>query len=85
MNTGDIAKLIEMLKRQHIMLKKQHVHVHVLYVKQINEQATGTCRYHAEKIAVLKGQVKTREGEIKNLLEASCDRARGTSVQFPAF
>ena len=42
-------------------------------------------RQHAEQMAVLIEQVKTREGEMKNLIEAALDRARRNSTPVASF
>ena len=56
---------------------------------QHKEQMEKPTKQHAEQMTVLRDQVKTKEIEIKHLIEAAHDEAKGSSTtvhhgQFPS-
>ena len=54
-------------------------------MRQHKEQMDKQARQHREQIAVLKEQVKTKQHEMKNLIEATSDRFRGSSAPVVSF
>ena len=54
-------------------------------MKQYKEQMEEQAKKHMKQMAVLTEQVKTKEDEMKNLIEAACDGTRGSSIPMATF
>ena len=92
----DITKLIQVLTVNHKeQMEEQDRH----HQEQMNEQdrhhreqMAGQTRQsreqekkHAEQMAVLINQDKVRDAEMKHLIEAACDGAKGSSTTVSSF
>ena len=75
---ADVATMIQVLMRKH----KDHMDQQA---RQYRDQRDEQVRQQMEPMVVLTEQVKTKEDEVKNLIETAGDRNRGNPTPVSSF